>query len=391
MDSIKKLYLFSFIHNLEIFGAVSIPFFLFWGRLTYTQVFLLQSWFMLWIFILEVPTGTIADKYGRKVSLAMSGLVLFFAALLYSQVPNFYAFLLAEFLWAVGLALVSGADRAIIYDTLKEVGKEKGSAQVFSRFALFETLGRVVAFPLGTLIAGSGILPYPDILAIPMLLTSIPFAVACVIALTMKEPKRTRPDENLILLGIKGINYFRKHKILRSFAIDMALVSATTFFIFWLYQPVLLNSGLDIKFVGFVAAGYNLFGAFLLSKSARIGKATGAKNLLFYSAIIPGVMFILLAFLKQLWFVLPVIFLLGGVKILRQPLFDHYMNRYIKSKDRSTVLSAISMFNRIILMVLYPIVGLISDVSIYHALAFLGVATILFAFLARVDERYLQK
>ena len=75
--------------------------------------------------------------------------------------------------------------------------------------------------------------------------------------------------------------------------------------------------------------------------------------------------------------------------MLREPLFDHFMNIYIKSKDRASVLSAITMLQRIIIAILYPIVGFISDFSIYYAIGFLGAITFIFAIAGKVDEAHL--
>jgi hypothetical protein len=46
---------------------VEVPVFREWGRLSFTAIFALQAWFMLMSFLLEVPTGTVADRFGRRV------------------------------------------------------------------------------------------------------------------------------------------------------------------------------------------------------------------------------------------------------------------------------------------------------------------------------------
>lgn len=75
-NTIWKYYLFSFLRDFAFFSAVLIPFFTKWGGISMTQVQLLQSWFMLWIFIMEVPTGAIADFFGRKHSLCLGTIII---------------------------------------------------------------------------------------------------------------------------------------------------------------------------------------------------------------------------------------------------------------------------------------------------------------------------
>jgi len=45
--------------------------------------------------------------------------------MIYSFGYGFIDFLIAETVWAVGVSLVSGADSAMFYDTLIELGKEQ--------------------------------------------------------------------------------------------------------------------------------------------------------------------------------------------------------------------------------------------------------------------------
>ncbi len=182
-SNIKKANLYKFLISFTLFSGVLIPFFLDWGKISFTEVMILQSWFMLWIFILEIPTGVIADKIGRKNTLILAGLSFSLATIIYPSIPSLYIFLIAEFLFAVGVSLVSGSLNAIIYDSLKEIGKEKNSKKVFLRLSTFSRIALLVSAPIGSIIAktlGS---------RMPFFLTTIPFALSFIIALTMKEPK----------------------------------------------------------------------------------------------------------------------------------------------------------------------------------------------------------
>ena len=391
MNNIHKLYLFSFINSMAFFGAVSIPFFLYWAKLSYVQIFTLEAAYMLLIFLLEVPTGIVADRFGRKNSLFLSALAWTGGLLIFGTIPNFFALLVGEAAMALGAALLSGADKALLYDSLKEMKKTKDSKHFFSRFLLFDSLGVIVAFPIGSMIAGSSIVPYPQTLPLTFLLAAIPVSLSALIALSIKEPKRKFNKENFLLLGIKGIKYFFKHKALRSFGFDMALISSTTFFIYWLYQPILLNAGTGIGVLGFAAAGFNIFAIILLAKIKKIENFIGTKRILFFSALVPALVFLLLSFFKPLWFALIGIFIIFGLRAVRGPLFDSYMNKHIKSGNRATVLSAISMLQRAIMIVLYPIVGFLTDISLSTALLVLGMMTLIFAVFAKVDEKHMKK
>lgn len=105
IGAVRLLFSFHFV------AAVLIPFFRDWGGLDYTKILSLNAWFMVWTFALEVPTGTVADRFGRKTSIMLGGLVSAVGTLVMVSAPHLGVFMLAEVLLAAGFALVSGADR----------------------------------------------------------------------------------------------------------------------------------------------------------------------------------------------------------------------------------------------------------------------------------------
>jgi len=74
--NIKLIYLMTFVRSLMFFGAVTIPYFTQLANVNFTQAFFTQSWFQFWIFLMEIPMGVVADKLGRKKSVAI-GILLF--------------------------------------------------------------------------------------------------------------------------------------------------------------------------------------------------------------------------------------------------------------------------------------------------------------------------
>ncbi|MEK6916523.1 MAG: MFS transporter [Nanoarchaeota archaeon] len=386
LNNIHKSYVFNFFNSIFFFGAVTIPFFIDWAELNYTQIFILEAWFSFWVFALEIPTGAIADKFGRKVSLALGGVFGTIGFLIFGLTKNYFLFYVANFILAFGLAFISGANTALLYDSLIDLKKQKQGKYYLSRFNAAGTIGMVLAFPIGSMIAGSNLLEYPNTLPLTFILTAITTAVLIFIALSMKEPKRHQAKGNLLKVGVNGLKHLFKHKVLKVFAINSILISAVTFFIFWLYQPLLGEIGINISYYGFIAAGYNIFASFLMLNIKSLERILGMKNILFYTAIIPGLFFIGVTLLKNVVFVLISIFLITGSKILRAPILSDFMNKHIKSKNRATVLSAVSMFERVVIALLYPLIGILADISLNYALIFLGGVTLVFTFITRIES-----
>lgn len=365
-----QFYLFNFLKDFFFISAVLIPFFTEWAHLSFTQITILQSWFVLWIFLLEVPTGAVADYIGRKYSLALAGFVIAIAALIYGSIPKFEIFLIGEFFFAMGNALISGADKALLYDTLKEEGREKESTSVFGRAHSFNLLGIFISAIIGSFIASK------FALNAPMLFSSFSFVLTGIVALSIKEPKvyENETESKRYLNIIKtGFSFFYHHRTLRILALDAIIVASAAYFVIWLYQPLLRTLGIPLFFFGFAHA--LLVGAEIViaNNFVQFEKKFGsARTFLRFSAIMTTLSFFLVALFPNLITVIIFIICAGGFGLTRLELMSAYMNKFIPSEQRATVLSSISMFRRLALVFLNPLVGLITDYSLGLSLFLIG-------------------
>jgi len=335
---------------------------------------------------MEIPTGTIADYVGRKHSLILAALVVSLGALVYASVPNFYVFLLAEFLFATATALFSGAGEAFAYDTLKKIGRTRESKKIFAKIGSLGLAGIMIGAPIGNIMAH-----YLGLNA-PMFFMVVPCMIALVIGLTFKEPKTSHKIESKRYLNIlkSGIKSFYKNKILRILAFDMISISAIAYFMIWLYQPLLQRADLDIKYFGIVHALFVLTQIIVMNNYERLEKLFGSKKrLIFAGAFSTGLFFIIGGLTSYLPLVLVVIIIGGGIGMSREPLFASYMNKHIKSSNRATVLSSITMIRKFILIIVNPAVGFMVDWSLGYTLIILGTLAIVFSFVSRVEEDYL--
>ena len=74
------------------------------------------------VFFFEVPTGVVADVYGRRLSLVISSILVGAAFIVEGLVPMFLAVLLAQVLFGVGATFRSGALQAWVADELDNKG-----------------------------------------------------------------------------------------------------------------------------------------------------------------------------------------------------------------------------------------------------------------------------
>jgi len=377
-NTIWKYYAFVFLRDFFFISAVLVPFFTKWGHISLVQVQLLQSWFMLWSFILEVPTGAIADYFGKKYSLALGALVVTIAALIYGSFPNFYIFLFCEFLFAMGLALTSGADSALLYDSLKEVGKEEESKKIFGKAHSFKLWGLLISAPIGSIIASKlG-------LNAPLILSAIPFLLASIIAISIREPKykeQTKESKRYLDIVKKGFQFFKQNKAFRLLTLDAILVSAAAYFVIWFYQPLFMNIKTPIIYFGYFHAFLVLIEILIASNFSLLEKWFGFNKYLKISAIITSLSFILVAIYPNFYTIISFLIFAGGFGLTRIELMLAHMNKLIPSSNRATILSSVSMFETFILVILNPIIGFLADKSLRYALLTISILPIVTLFL----------
>ncbi|NIO45078.1 MAG: MFS transporter [Candidatus Aenigmarchaeota archaeon] len=385
-NNIIKLYLFNFFTGLHFISGVIIPFYTVWAGLNLTQTLILQSWFLLCTFLLEIPSGTFADYFGRKKTLALAALVNILGVIVYSSTPNFFVFMFGEFLWAAAIALMSGTEHALLYDTLKKIKSTKKSKVIFSRYQSIHLAGIMVGAPIGSFLASIAGLQST------MLYMAIPFGIALLISLTLEEPhfKKKIEEQNYLKILKGSLKHFYKHKILKILALDMVVIATISYFMIWFYQVMLKNAGLDIAYFGFVHSGLAISQIIIMNNFNKIERIFGSKRrLIFFSSLITGLMFILGGLTIFLPLVLIVIIVGGGFGLSREPLFTSYFNKYIPSDKRATVLSSITMLRRLSVAVINPVIGILADWSFSNTLILLGLVAVIFSFVSGTKEEML--
>ncbi len=383
-SNINKMYLINLLKNMMFFSAVAVPFFLDWAKVDYTRIFLLEAIFSFSMFILEIPTGVIADKYGRKYSLALGGFFSAVSFLMFGFFKSYLVYFLAEVICAVGFTLLSGADKALLYDTLIALQEEDKASRYFSRYESIGLIGIIIGLAGGSWLAGSKILAYPASLPLTFNITGIVLMTVIPVALSLKEPQSRSTGEKFIQQGIGGFKHIFLNNRLRGFTLNYALISAMTFFMYWLYQSWLRSAGVNLSYYGVVGTAFNLFGILLMLNLGKIEKVFGVNRLLLITALLPGLLYVGLFYTNNLIYGLLAILFITGLRQLRSPLLSDFINQHINSENRATVLSGVSMLERVVTMIMYPITGLLVDYSLAIAFLFLGITTVVFSFLTKI-------
>jgi len=338
---------------------------LFWrdNGLDPLDIYVLQGIFAVAVVLLEVPTGTVADRLGKRTSLLAGSATLTVGLVLYAASSSFVAFLVAEIVMAVGIALTSGADSAMLYDTLKrldradEYERREGSARAVQMvsFAICCVVGGIVG-------------EYST--RATMWLSVSGSVVAFFIALGFVEanpPKvldeGSEKGEAKSYWGLvrESAKFVLKHRLVRWYVLFLAVLTGSSTWLLWLYQPYMEHTGLPIFAFGIAFAIFNLFAAGASKLAHRFDKRLGARGGIIGLMILQMAPMLLMALVVT---PLSFLFILGhqAVRGMSRPIVSGRILDYTFADKRATVLSLASLAGRLFFALTAGLVGWMAKV-----------------------------
>ncbi|MFL0266983.1 MFS transporter [Candidatus Clostridium radicumherbarum] len=375
--NVKLYYLYSTFAELLILGPILVLFLTAKG-LSFTEIMLLQSISSISVFFFEVPTGAVADKLGRKYSILIGASLWALGLLFYVIGKSFFVFALSEITFSLGSAFKSGADTALIYDSLKMLKREKefqmieGKARSYSLYA--QALGSVLSSFL-----------YEKNVNLPLIVSIIFMLVTIAIVLTFKEPEVEGKE------GRFGINYFKHIKESGKYILNHDKLKAIVFFSmiffvfyrtgFWYFQPYMEGVNIPVKYFGVIFFIFNITAAFISKRSSYIMEKTKPKTLTFMSALMI-VSFLILGKVRA-WPGVFAILLQQAARGIYGPVTTKYLNKHIPSDKRSTILSFQSLCTNLAVAIAFPFMGILKDHSdIFTTHLILSAAMIILTFIS---------
>ena len=377
--NINKMYLLKAVKWFMIVMPIIVLFFEKHG-LSLTQIMILQATYSFTVAVLEIPSGFFADIYGRRLSLFYGSILTFIGYLIFSFFSGFNEFFIAEILLGIGGSLISGADSALIYDTLLQLKKDEDYTKVEGKNYGIGNISEGIAGVIGGFLAITS-LDLPVYIQTFVLFFSIPISYSLV------EPEssyKLAKSIKSILLVVKE-TFFEKNK-LKWYIIYSSSMGIGTLSIAWFVQPFLIEIETPLFYYGIIWAGLNIITG-ITSYYSYLFKH---KNLLIYTSLIMIISFILLGYnISMYGFIFIVfIYLIRGIIT---PTLRNLININSTSERRATVLSLRSFIIRISFAIIAPILGYITDYSdisfVFYSLAMIvGLSSILALYKLKINN-----
>lgn len=321
---------------------------LFSSKLSASDVLLLESLYYVAVVLLEIPTGFISDKIGRRFSLLVAAAFIGVSNLLFFVGQDFAVFLAAKVLMAFGFTCKSGTDASFHYDTHQALGRTDGFGDAEAKVSSWTFRGSAAAALLGGLVGMTS-------LAIPFAITSATAFAAFGLMAMCVEPTRFGERSEVPL----GTQFFQvlgelKDRDLR-WLLGVAVMSVVLVHVpYEVYQPyiTLLFEG-SIGFAGEspMLAGIHafvvmLFGSWAAGHSMAIRRKLGMVRTFLVSTLLQNLVILVSAlFLHPVGLV--VLALRNGPKGMYTAPLSAEVNKRIPTSHRATYLSLQSLAGRL--------------------------------------------
>ena len=377
-----KFCLYGFLKNLRFFEPFLYLFFLEKG-LTFLQIGILITIREISRIVLEIPTGILADVFGRRRTLILSFLSYIISFLVFYVAGSFAAFILAMLLYSFGDAFRTGTHKAMIFEylTLNDLDDQKvfyyghtrswsqiGSAisSLIAAFLVFYTgsfrfifLYSIVPYILDLLL----IISYPKELDGSQtgfsgeIIQNKLKAVFKEIFRTFKNPSFLKPIVNISIFS----GYFRALK-------DYLQPLLFTLVLLYPYESSLSKEKLSALIIGIVYFGIYILTSWASKKSGSVAERSGNLALVLNRTLLIGLICgILSGFMYTenfIWIsILSILFFLGIfiVENIRKPVGVSYIAGLTNKNILATSLSVESQVKGIFAAILAPIIGFIAD------------------------------
>jgi len=328
--------------------------------LSMTEVLQTQALFALTIALCEVPSGYLADLWGRRPAILIGAALnaLGFLSLLWAD--SFVDFAIYEIILGVGFSLISGTDLALLYDTevylqVRELPGGAGAGKSLSRLISVEAAASGFAG-----IAASLLLLWwstDAVILLQVVAGLLPVALAVTLVEVPRAPRETSHRDNM--RQILELLLFGKPVVFWT-AFAIAVFGLLAIYVFWIYQKYWELQAVPLESFGYIWAGF----ALVVSLSARLTvyleERLGTRGLLTLVAVLPLLGLAGMALGGGWPGVLCGLFiqLSRGISM---SLFYEALNSRVPGDFRATVNSLVSLGVRAVFIVTGPLLGYTLD------------------------------
>ena len=391
---IKRFSLYGFLKNQRYFEPFIILFFLQSG-LSFTQIGFLVAFRELFINLMEIPSGAVADLFGRRRSMILSFTAYIISFAIFGLSGIYWHFFLAMFFFAVGEAFRTGTHKAMIFTWLRIEDRLDEKTRVYGYTRSWSKIGSVLSTVLAVVVVF-----LTSSYAHIFLLAIIPYLAGIINFLYYPKELEGQSEEGISIRAIfthlgECMRSSLLIKRLRRLMVESMSFEGVYKAVENYLQPVVQNMVLliplfvdlaDIRrnaiMIGIVYVVLYLGSAYASRNSYRLasvaGGERGGSSLLWRVVFIIYIALIPLLFLKYYYMVVVVFIFLSLIQNFWRPIQISRFDDFASETQGATILSIESQAKSVSTMIMAPIMGMTVDFLIGRNLGgeFWPIATI---------------
>ncbi|MDD3663544.1 MAG: MFS transporter [Candidatus Pacebacteria bacterium] len=347
--------------GLSFFFVTYVPFLAEKG-MNLLEINIINAFFMIFVIITEMPTGSFADNFGRHRSLSLACLLLSLGFLIYFFSSSFILFICAEIILALGHTFSSGALEAWLVDSLNNRNQSQLAMKVFSIEPTFKSIGLIIGVLIGSIIGDFN-------LGLPWLISAIFMFIIFILSLFLKENYRQNSNKNTEKNNLKkqltvAWRYGLRNKDL---VFIMMFIACLNFSIQALNMqwPLLFQNSYNFSSfkLGWLFVGVTFsisLGGYI---SYRLKSIFTEKQAIIIPQVFTAIAIMLCAYSNSIIITVNLFLLHELGRGVIKPLEQDFINCRIESNNRATLLSLHSVFIKIGALLGLIISGLIASIS----------------------------
>lgn len=350
------------------------------------EAFAANAFFTAGMVLFEVPTGVVADGWGRRTSFLLGTMTLAGSTYLYYVLwqisAPFWMWAVVSVLLGLGFTFFSGAVEAWLVDALRYSGYEGGLETVLGRGQMAQGIAMLVGSVAGGVIAQATDLGVPFLLRVLVLVAMFAVAFRLMHDVGFSPDRSARPVEATRAVLSASLENGLKNRPVRYVMLAAPFTAGVGIYVFYALQPFLLELFGDPKaysvagLAAAIVAGSQILGGWLAPHLR--GLFHKRTSVLILTGVIGGAILLALGFTRLFWVALVLLALWAVMGSAALPVRQAYVNDMIPSKQRATVLSFDSLMGSSGGVVVQPLLGRSADLYGYPAsLAIAGVIELL--------------
>jgi MFS family permease len=348
----------------QLFGAMSflqpvMTLFYMEKGLSTSHIFILLMCWSGAVLIGEVPAGVFADRYGAKISFLTGYSIKMLSISILLFADDVWLFFLFSALNGLSVTFFSGADEALVYESLKESQEQQKMDQMMGKIQSASFIALLVAVLFGAYVAKDlRDEQFQMLIVLSLFIHSIGF----VLLFFIKNPSSMESyREESYSRVVEGLEVVKKTPQLLFMFLNVSLVFIPASAVFDNFdQPLLAHAGVPVVAIGFLYAIAAIVGYFA---SISIGRLTSAfsRHMLMYvtGGLAAGGLFLAAFCGDTLWIIVGVFFLLRFIRAIRYPIYSQLSNDLIPSHVRATTISLLAVLDSLLDLAIFGILSFV--------------------------------